>query len=472
MYRLYKILLFIFALLWNCSLFAQSIEAQFSTLAGTKGQLPFWLWANQLGRYDQYSSSIQNFELRTAHLHNFNNSDFSWEGRADFNLLLADKNDIRFTELYEAINWKFLQLKVGAFGEEDLYEGLSTTNGNLSKSRNARPHPRLRLGFNRFVPLFVDWISVYGYFEEGVLNDDRYVYATRLHNKALYLRFGDASKIQVTVGGEHLVMWGGTHPSYGKLQGWEAYLDYVMGNSGDENALTNDQINVVGNGYGTYQFKMHKVWEKLGATFYISHPFDDRSGMNLINWRDNLFGLSLSKNKEVPFLKTLLFEYYYTKHQSGSYHQKEFPDGSIHGSGLDNYYNHGIYRSGATYQQMAMVSPLFAPIIVKNGISVGFENTRFSGIHMAAKGFINPSLQWKAMCTYTHNLGKYKSEITNTYDPPRKQTATLLQISWQLQNSPLVLSASMAADHGTLFDNGQSTTRIGSQFSILWKILQ
>lgn len=465
-----KLLILFIALLCSSGLYAQSVEAQLSSLAGSKGQLPFWLWANQLGRFDPKSSAIQHLELELAHQYTFKNPDFTVEGKAQLDFILADDNDIRFTELYGGMNWKFLQLKAGAFAEDEKYMGLSTTNGNLGKSRNARPHPRIRAGFNSYVPVFSDWFSVYAFYEEGVLNDERYVSNTRLHNKALYLRFGKASRFQLSIGGEHMVMWAGTHPTYGELQGWEAYKSYVLGESGDENALETDQRNVVGNGYGTYQLEASKAWQKLEASFYISHPFDDFSGMKLLNKRDNLYGLFLRVTKETPLFKGILLEYYYTKHQSGNMHLKHFPDGSVRGQGLDDYFNHGIYKSGVTYHQMSMASPLFAPLIVEDGISMGFENTRFSGIHMAASGFLNPSLQWKVMGTYTHNLGKYKSETSSTYDPARKQAATLLQLSWQLKQVPVVLNGAIAADHGSLFDKGQSTTRIGGQFSIAWKI--
>lgn len=470
-----KSLIFLLALLCGSSVYSQSLDLGFHSLAGTNNHLPFWLWANQLGRYDQNSSSIQDFELNAAHQYNFGTSDFSIEGKVNLNYLLTDENNFRVTELYGGLNWKFLQLKVGAFTEVEIYEGLSAANGNLAYSRNAKPHPRLRIGLNQFVPLFKNRLAIYGFFEEGLLNDVRYVMDTHLHNKAFYVRWGETSKIQFTVGFQHFVMWAGTHPKFGELQAWEAYIGYVRGSSGNEGALIYDQANILGNGYGAHLLKAHKVYDKLSATLYISHPFDDGSGMLFDNWRDNLYGLFLSNNKDNTLLKGLLIEYYYTKHQGGSYHYKNYADGTRYegkkwGNGLDNYYNHAIYRSGVTYHQMTMTSPLFAPIIIEDGISMGLENTQFSAIHLAAHGFLNHSLLWKAMATYSNNFGKYQSATTSTYQPTRKQITSLLQLTWNLEKIPLSFNGSLAADYGPLYDQGQSTSRIGSILSIKWLI--
>lgn len=454
----------------NISGFSQSIEAQFNSLVGSKDKLPFWLWANQLGKYDSNNSTIQNFNFAINYDHSFDNSEFNIETKACIDALIGDDSNIQITELYGGINWKFLQIKTGAFAEPKLYDGLSASNGNLAYSRNARPHPKIRLGFNQFVPIIKNTLSIHGFWEEGLLNDDRYVADTRLHHKALHFRLGAPQNIEVTFGVEHYVMWAGTHPTYGELSGWSDYFDYVTGSSGDEDALMTDQINVVGNGYGTYQVGIKKDWNQVKTTFYISHPYDDKSGMELENIKDNLYGLFLSFNKETPLIKSIVLEYYHTLHQSGSYHLKTQPDGSKSGRGVDDYYNHGIYQSGVTYHQIAMTSPLFGPIRYEDEISVGFENTRFSGIHIGSSGYLSENFHWRALTTLTNNKGRYKSDETTSFDPSRKQFASLVQIYWSKRNFPLNIGCSFAFDHGNLYDDGQSTSRLGTMFSVGWKI--
>lgn len=453
---------------------AQTLEAEFNSLLGSKGKLPFWLWANQLGRYDQNSSSVQNFEFVAGHQLRLGDSDFNVEGMANLTALLADENDFRFTELYGGINWRFLQLKGGAFAEQEVYHELSASNANLAISRNARPHPKIRAGFNRYVTLIPDWLSINGFYEEGWLNDERYVEDTHLHHKAFYLRLGNPNAIQFTAGLEHFVMWGGTHPVYGELEGWESYWDYIFGNGGGGNSLETDQANVLGNQYGAYQIELHKAWKEFDLSFYISHPFDDYSGLNWENHLDNLFGFFLNVKKETPLIKGMALEYYHTKNQSGTIHFIE-ADGNVIGHGQDNYFNNGVYQSGATYHQMTMTSPLFTPVRIEDGISRGIENNRFSGIHVGVNGFLSSQLSWKGMFTYTNNFGRYKGNYPNkvgdTYDPSRKQFSSMVQLEYLFAKFPLQVGTSLALDSGSLFDDGQETTRPGILFSITYLFL-
>ncbi|SET91046.1 Capsule assembly protein Wzi [Draconibacterium orientale] len=446
-------------------LFAQSLSLESNTLAGTKNQLPFWLWANQLGQFDKNSSTIQNFSINAFHGQQIGGSDFSYQVGLDLDLLLADENDIRFTQLFGSMSWRFLQLQIGAFPEEEVYAGLSTTNGNLSASRNARPHPKIRAGFNRYVPVFTDWFFINGFYEEGLLNDDRYVKDTHLHRGNLFFRFGQPKSLQVTVGIEHFVMWGGTHPVLGEFPGWEDYFNYLTASAGGNNVIDKEQLNAMGNSYGVYQIEFSKAWDKLNATLYISHPYEDHSGMEFVNYSDNLIGLHLAFHKQQAHLKNIVFEYFHTKNQSGAYLIGEAPDENGRGRGIDDYFNHGLYLSGATYNKMAMVSPLFAPVLIADGTSRGFENTRFAGFHLGADGLLSETFAWKALLTYSNNIGRHNGQGGTTISPSRKQLSALGQVSWQPLSKKISISTSVAADRGSVYDNGVNTTRLGAMIS-------
>ena len=466
-----KIILLVLTILLNISVFAQQIQIESNTLAGTKQQLPFWLWANQLGRYDRTKEFIQNFAFNGEYSSNIGYSDFNFSVVSGIDIFLGKNNSIRFTELFGQLNWKSLQLKAGAFADAEKYNGLSASNGNLAITRNARPHPAIRIGFNRFVPI-TDGFAVYGFYEEGLLNDERYVSDTRLHHKAFYFKIGNSQTLSFTGGLEHFVMWGGTHPEHGKLPGWDTYFDYVLGKSGGENALVTDQINVLGNQFGTYQAKIEREWNKLSSTLYISHPFDDRSGLELENYQDNLYGVFIEIKRPQPLVKGFLVEYYYTKDQSGPFHLVSQDDGTNSGRGRDNYFNHGIYRSGATNEQFSMASPFFSPIIVEDGVSKGLESTRFSGFHLGADGWLSEEFQWKSMMSIMKHFGQYNSIGGNAYNPARKQFSYLFALKWVPSSFPLTVGASIAADHGSQFDNGNNQSRLGMMLSLKWPINQ
>jgi len=66
-----------------------------------------------------------------------------------------------------------LILKAGAQSDPIIYGGLSSTNGNMFRSRNARPVPGLSLSTNGYIPfLFAKkWFSFRFLYEEGILKD-------------------------------------------------------------------------------------------------------------------------------------------------------------------------------------------------------------------------------------------------------------------------------------------------------------
>jgi len=463
-----KIILSTFLILLNISAFSQHIQIESRTLAGTKHQLPFWLWANQLGRYDRTNKFVQDFVFNGEYSKNIN--DFGFEISTDVDILLGKENSVRFTELFGLLNWKSIQLKAGAFAEAEKYSRLSASNGNLAITRNARPHPAIRIGFNKFVPVLSNWLSVYGFYEEGLLNDERYVSDTHLHHKAFYFKIGTAETLTFKGGLEHFVMWGGTHPTHGELPKWDTYFDYVLGKSGGENALLTDQINVLGNQFGTYQVEISKEWKSYTTTFYISHPFEDRSGLELENYRDNLYGLFIQKKQPESFVNGILIEYYYTKNQSGAFHLVPQDNGNNSGRGRDNYFNHGIYRSGVTYEQFGIGSPFFSPVVITNDISNGFVNTRFSGVHFGANGYFNPQLTWQAMVSKMKHFGQYDNDGNDNYNPPRKQLSTMFSLNWFSPGHRFGVKATIAADQGSVFDDGKKTSRLGTMISLSWNI--
>ena len=119
---------------------------------------------------------------------------------------------------------------------------------------------------------------------------------------------------------------------------------------------------------------------------------------------------------------------------------------------MTTIFNHGIYRSGATYHQVAMSSPLFAPIIIEDGISLGFENNRFSGFHVGAQGSITETFQWKGLFTYSNNFGHHDGLGGSTYEPSQKQVSALWAgFRGQPTSKKLSISAAVANDHGSIY---------------------
>ncbi|MBN1924997.1 MAG: hypothetical protein JW798_04110, partial [Prolixibacteraceae bacterium] len=320
-----------------------------------------------------------------------------------------------------------------------------STNMNIDRTLNARPYPKIRFSTDGFVNPFFwkNWLLFKAEYDEGILDDNRYVKDAHLHHKSFYLNFKISKQSDLTVGLNHFVMWGGTSSRYGELPGIEHYFLYVTGKPGDSTFLNTDQLNIAGNQFGSYylQYNIDKPNYKL--SLYLSHPFEDKSGMEGDNWRDNLIGAYIDL-KQKGIVEKAVYEFMYTIHQSGDTHLYGYM------RGRDNYYNHSTYRSGYTYKGYLMCSPVFAPLVYNDqGMVINISNTRVAMHHLGIIGTLAGIINWDSRLTYTYNLGTYNTP----FDPPANQFSFLLNLGYIKQKLPIDISLSLAADFGNLYQN-------------------
>ncbi|MDA3930797.1 MAG: hypothetical protein PF541_17755 [Prolixibacteraceae bacterium] len=433
-----------------------SFNTSIESMVSSGESQAFWLTHNQLGKYP---------------LNNKANHLLAFEGKARINkpylgplsielgtnLIASYSADIE-TQVNEAYAKAFLwgwKLEGGWFREKEYFSGLSSTNGDLEKSNNARPHPKIRFGTNEFIPFLFwkNWFSFKAEYDEGWLNDQRVVMGTRLHHKSLYTRFQINPKSSFHVGLNHYVMWGGLspNPNIGQMpEGFKDYFVYITGSPGTENFPQTDIANVAGNQFGSYHLQYNYETKSLGVTAYINHLFDDHSGMELENYPDNLYGIHL-QFKQFKVLEAVVYEYLYTLHQGG----KVDVAGVEHGN--DNYYNHGVYRSGYSYQGWMLSSPIFSPLVYdENNVVTRIENTRIIMHHLGLKGKFNDAIRWDAKLTYTQNYGTHN----RPFDPVKNQFFSVVNAHYS-STLPFDITLSLAADRGSLYEN-----RVGSMLRI------
>jgi hypothetical protein len=453
-----------FLLIAQMSLSQNSIDqASLETtgLAGSKSSLPFWFSHNQLGKYST-GSNIQ--ELTEGKL--LGNVSLNSKLKLDYGThmaLLVTENGIRakIIQAYVSLPGKTLTLKAGAFADEEILGGLSSGNGNLVRSLNYRPYPMIRLSTSGFVPFVFakSWLQVRAEYDEGLLRDERIVDHPHLHHKSLEFRFLTSNRFRLTAGMDHYVFWGGTLPDGEKLpQSLKSYFRYVLGRKGSSEFLETDQSNAGGNQLGSYLVTVEKDFEDYRVQVRISHPFEDRSGMEFDNLQDNLYTIYWRKKQTGTLFDEFLFEYLYSKHQSGSIHRISGP--GKHMRGRDNYFNHDVYGTGFSYRGYSMGTPLFSPLVRnEEGIIAGFANNRISAFHTGVKGYLSEQVSWKALLTYSRNFGTYD----HPYESVQKQVYSLAELSWKSKELPCSFSAGLAADLGEL-------TQIGAGFSVRWMI--
>ena len=424
---------------------------------------PFWLWANNLGQVPGDAPFIQSGELLLNGACLFNEGKSVYAGAR-----LFGKNkgqSFTATELFGGFSIKKVFIQVGSYADSLIQNGLSSSNGNLLNSRNARPYPRITVGTNDFIKTGIGNLKIFGRWEEGVLLDERIIDKPRIHHKNLFLRWGKTEKTTFTFGIDHYAFWGGESEVSGKQPtSFSEYLRTILALKGGAGATSSDQENVAGNSLGQYFFIFRKNYSHITAEFRVVHPFEDKSGMVMFNGRDNLYSIYITQ-KEGFGLKHILGEFVYTKNQSGD--DKRTPDGVyIHTNGHDNYLNHGFYHSGFTYFGKVMGSPLFYPVVFNDeGISTGISNNRLMAFHVGLDGNINAALQWKLLLTQSFNFGTYAKE----FDPARKQFSGLAQMSFSPEGKHFFGSIKLGIDKGENLQNGRFKWNAGAALELGWR---
>lgn len=436
--------------------FAQNetyVNLGFESLNSTGNDLPFWLTHNQYGKYPLNAQSVQMLAIDGKKQFNkLFHSPLDLEFGADISSTYSDEFNVNFNELYGKFSlwkWKF---EAGLFHEPVYFNGISSTNGNLEQSNNARPFPRIRLSTDEFIPFLFwkNWFSFKAQYDEGILNDVREVTDTHLHHKSLHLKADVFKLFDVSFGLNHYVMWGGNSPVFGELpNSFKNYITYITGGTGTYEFPETDQLNAAGNQFGSYLLQFNFDINNWAISAYINHPFDDHSGMELYNYEDNLYGVFVDFGESKIFEK-IIYEYMYTCDQSGDKH--------IIGvmTGRDNYYNHGYYKTGYTYNGYALCTPLFSPLTTEVG-KQAIENTRVSMHHIGFSGTLSQQLKWNGKMTLTRNWGTFD----HPYDPTKYQFSSLLNVDYSTTKIPFDLSLSIAADYGKLYEN-----RVGAMLKL------
>ena len=415
-------------------------SAELNSAISSESTLPFWMTANKFGTVPNshhssvYAALFSDFKAPE--------SDFSFSYKASFTGYMASKNDFFINELYGSLKFKRVQLDLGRKNDGIKWEGLSSSNGSIIKSTNTRAFPGINLKTDGYLklPFAKKWLRIKANYAEYLLNDKRVVDGAHLHHKSLYFKSVLSEKFSMITGMDHYVQWGGTSKDGRRFpSSFKDYIRILIGYSGGETALETDQINALGNTVGAYLFQLNYIGEKTNWNAYWSHPFEDRSGRELSNYPDALYGFFMDLKKPESFITHVLAEFTYTKNMSGS----------TGISGRDGYFNNGVYNSGWTYFGHTIGSPFFRTKEPIDGITGGVDPnySRFTAYHLGFKGFLSETLQYKTNFSYIHYAGWFENPINED------QFSSLIEIYVQPKKFPLEISLGAAADFGSALPN-------------------
>ncbi len=422
---------------------------ELSSIFSSKETLPFWMVSNKQGAVPNSNNGMVIIGLsKDFDDSNLKNWQFSYG--AQFTGSIAKENDVLINQLYSSIRYKKLQLDLGVKHNPILWQGLSSSNGNITESGNARSLPGYNIQLTQYIPfpVFKQWLSFKGQYGDYLMNDPRFIDHTRLHKKSIYFRAALNKHWNLTAALNHYVQWGGTSINGSKqAHSFKDYLRVVSGMSGDANTVDNERLNALGNHLGSYLLKLDYKGDRKNISFYYSHPFEDRSGRELQNWRDGIYGFFVDFKKPTAIVSHLLTEFTYTKNMSGSSsHGRDENGKPIMARGKDDYFNNFVFKSGWTYFGNCLGSPYFTTKdIGTNGITEGFKDNRFMAFNLGLKGTIK-SIEYKAMLSHTTYFGWFGSE----YSPKPTQFSGYLECKIpHIKKLPIDIILGSSFDTGT-----------------------
>ncbi len=392
----------------------------------------------------------------------------------------TSRNAAWVQQLYGELNWKqFLRLNIGT--KEDytslLDKNLST--GDMDFSQNTRPAPEIKISIPSFlaIPGTKDFLYFKGDMSVGWFMDGDYHegtakpygkdYMTRIlsQHKSLYFRIGNIEKaqpFQFIFGLDHQAQWAGYYyqngMEYNIANGdlWNDFIDTFFAKEGGSNSILTDALYASGSSIGNYLLKLdYRAKDKSILSIYLSHFFEDDSGMKWQNAKDMLLGIQYKSPKKGALLTGALLEYMYMRDQSGPIHfniamDESHQSLSKYGFGMDDYYNNAIYVQGQSYFGRTRGNPLFlGPEYNTNGYQ-GFMSNRILAFHGGIEGSFSPDIEYRALLTYAETLGRYNIPYTEK----KKGVSGVIDLTYHLPKvEGLDLKFSIGSDYGKYFDD-------------------
>jgi hypothetical protein len=399
-------------------------------------------------------------------------------------------------QMFAEIRFKRVVLAIGSKERPMELKNNELSSGSQTFGINARPVPQVRLEVPRYwnIPGTKRWAAIKGHVGYGIYTDNkwqkdfvadgqRYTKNTLLHTKAGYLRFGREDKFPLVVEGglEMATQFGGTAynvaDAKGPVKGGTSLKDFWNALiPGGNDATDADYANVEGNWVGSWLASVSWKFPTWRIRGYWDHFFEDHSALFFVDrngyqvgdaanaqsdkgkftgykLKDGLWGLEITL-PENPFASSFVYEYLYTKYQSGPIyhdHTSSVPD---HLGGLDNYYNHTIY-TGWQHWGQAIGNPLYRSPLYNADKHIFFEDTRFIAHHFGVSGDPCPKVHYRVLLTYQEGWGTYNVP----FDDKEYNTSFMGEVTYspthigKCKLKGWSITGAFGLDHGKLLGN-------------------
>ncbi len=414
------------------------------------GQTPLWLNANHYGL-----SSLENSNgyiragvfrpLRTDSVRRWGIG-YGVDLAVPYNFT----SDFVVQQAFVEGRWLHGSLSVGSKEYPMELKNNRLSSGSQTLGINARPVPQVRLALPDYwvLPFGHDWLRLKGHIAYGMMTDQNWQhdftnkqskYADKVlyHSKAIYLKIGNEDRFypfSIELGLEAASTFGGTAympDDEGNMQavkgntGIRAYLNALTFGGFDKGETT--YKNVEGNQVGSWLIRMNWDEEDWRFSIYMDKYFEDHSGMFQLDYDGYGNGEEWNSKKKMRFLlydfkdimlgaelnlkyprwvNDVVFEYIYTKYQSGPLYHDHTSGISDHIGGRDNYYNHSIYTGWQHWGQV-IGNPLYRSPIYNTDGTISVENNRFMAFHIGLDGNPTDNFSYRVLVSYQDGLGTY-----------------------------------------------------------------
>ncbi len=429
------------------------VETQVSL---SKGHTPLWLNAN---KYGLSSLSAANGYVRGSVIRPLSADSARRWGIGyglDVAVPLHYTSQVVVQQAFAEVRWLHGVLSVGAIQRPMEMKNQTLSSGAQTLGINARPVPQVRLALPEYwtVPLTRGWLHFKGHIAYGRMTDDswqhdftarksKYADHVLYHSKAGYLRIGrEYHPLSLEMGLEMVTLFGGDpwvqrsdgtmgHVSTGKglKNYWYAFLP------GGSDATDGSYRNSEGDLVGSWLLRLSYDADLWRLSLYGDHFFEDHSQMFFLDYngygsgeewqqrkrnryyvyglKDMMLGAEFNL-KYGTWLRNVVFEYIYTKYQSGPYNHDHTKNISDHMAGMDDYYNHSVY-TGYQHWGQVMGNPLYRSPIYNTDASIWVSDNRFVAFHLGIDGQPTSRLGYRLLGTWQKGWGTYDEPFTKAH---------------------------------------------------------
>lgn len=473
------------------------------------GKTPLWLNANKYGlsSLDETNGYIRAAIAKPMSEDSVGRWDIAYG--ADVAIAQGYSSRLILQQAFVEGRWLNGTLTVGSKQVPMELKDNDLSSGSQTLGINARPVPQVRLALPDYwaIPFTKGWVSLKGHIAYGITTDgnwqqdftagnSKYSKNVLYHSKAGYIKIGNDYNFcpwSIEIGLEMATQFGGkTHwiddnGNWVTIEGGHGLKDFWNAlKGGGSDATETKYKNVEGNMLGSYVARFNYDADTWKLGIYADHFFEDHSGMFfadyngygtgdewntkkdskyfIYNLKDIMLGIDLEL-RDCYWLRKIVFEYLYTKYQSGPIYHDHTQSISNHIGGEDLYYNHTIYGAWQHWGQV-IGNPLYRSPIYNEDGTINVDNNRFYAFHLGLSGNPSENLGYKLLATYQKGFGTY----SNPYLHPKENVSLMAQADYTINQGKWAgtyVSCGVGADIGKIYGHNYGIQlTVGKNFKL------